>query len=356
MAWINLGGGEYDTGDLASLSPYQLKTEFERSTLLFCQRWLKGEREFDLQTSGSTGNPKNIKIQRQQMEASAQQTIDALQLKPTATALVCLDTKYIAGQMMLVRSLMVGMNIHAEEPSGNPLANIHAGPIDFAALVPYQVEGVLDTIPGRLDDIRCAIIGGAAISVALRKKIAGSNCALYATYGMTETISHIALQRLNGSSPQDFFEALPGVILRTEGRGCLCIRTAYLPDEVITNDLVEMAGERKFRWLGRADNVINSGGVKIIPEKIEAILEDIFLKLSIPQRFFIAAVPDESLGQRAMICVEGSAIAVEVQRHILELAANQLPKFEVPKGFRFEPKFSETNTGKILRKISGSPR
>src|SRR6185369_1961682 len=139
---------------------------------------------------------------RNQMEASARQTIESLKLKAAETALVCLDTKYIAGQMMLVRSLITGMNIIAIEPSSNPFEKMENDHIDFVALVPYQLENILEQNPEKLNQAHCAIIGGAAVSHSLKEKIKKSGCALFATYGMTETISHIALQRLNGKNPQ----------------------------------------------------------------------------------------------------------------------------------------------------------
>jgi O-succinylbenzoic acid--CoA ligase len=324
-------------------------SDFEKSTLKFCHDWLNGQQEFHIHTSGSTGAPKSIALLRTQMEASAKQTIDSLNLKAGETALVCLDTKYIGGQMMLVRSLIAGMNIIAIEPSSNPFENLMDQSIDFVALVPYQIENIIDHVPEQLNRVHCAIIGGAAISHSLNEKIKKCNGHIYATYGMTETISHIALQRLNGDNVQDYFEALPSVQLRLDNRGCLRIKTNYLQGEITTNDLVELAGVRKFRWLGRVDNIINSGGIKIIPEKIEKVFEKIFDSFKIKNRFFVTGLPDKKLGSKVTIVIEGVAFDEEFQKQVLLEVKQILTKYELPKEFIFVTHFTETVTGKINR-------
>ncbi len=349
MALLILNGKTFSTEELKSISIDERQNEFEKSTLQFCKSWLTGQQEFVIQTSGSTGNSKQILLQLAQMEASARQTIEALQLKPGETSLVCLDTKYIAGQMMLVRSLIAEMNIVSVEPSSNPFDKIESQEIDFVALVPYQLENILEHTPEKLNRVHCAIIGGAPISNSLKDKIKKTNCAIYATYGMTETISHIALQRLNGPNPQDYLETFPTINLRLDNRGCLCIKANYLEDEIITNDLVELVAEKKFRWLGRIDNVINSGGIKVIPEKVEMVFDTILDFFQIKNRFFITGFPDEKLGSKVTAIFEGPPFNKEIQEEILFEASQQLSKYELPKGFVFIPQFKETPTGKISR-------
>lgn len=351
MFSLSLNGKTFSIEEMKAISSGE--SEFEKSTLRFCTAWLSGQNEFKITTSGSTGTPKEITISREAMEASAQMTIQALQLKASDTALVCLDTKYIAGQMMLVRSLLADMNVIAVEPSANPISNVSQS-VDFAALVPYQLEAILNQSPEKFNKVRCAIIGGAAVSNSLKNKIQKSSCAIYATYGMTETISHIALQKLNGLDAQDCFEALENIRLRLDERGCLCISVSHLKEEIITNDLVELLTEKKFRWIGRIDNVINSGGVKISPEKVETAFEKIFDALGINNRFFVTGLPDEKLGQQIAVIFEGSPIDINFQRDILSEASKHLTKYETPKEFRFLDKFSETATGKINRYSSSA--
>ncbi|HTH56526.1 MAG TPA: AMP-binding protein [Cyclobacteriaceae bacterium] len=348
---LTLNGKTFSIEELNHLPANDGESDFEKSTLSFCRSWLNGQKEFVIHTSGSTGTPKEIILKRSAMEQSAQMTIRALQLKSSDTSLVCLDTKYIAGQMMLVRSLIHGMDIIAVEPTANPLSNLEQS-VDFTALVPYQLDTVLSESPKKLNQIRCAIVGGAAVSRSLRQKAKKSKCSLYTTYGMTETISHIALQKLNGPSSTENFETLDGVRIRTDARGCLCIQANHLGDEIVTNDLVEIIDQTKFKWLGRIDNIINSGGVKLIPERIEAALEKIFDSLHLPNRFFVAGVPDNKFGQRVVVVIEGSVIIQEVRSKILESARPALNKFETPKEFLFVPKFVETANGKINRSAS----
>ncbi|MBS1949964.1 MAG: O-succinylbenzoic acid--CoA ligase [Cytophagales bacterium] len=348
MPFFSLNGKKISIEELKSFSGLE-NSEFEKSTLSFCKAWVNNQQEFSIHTSGSTGKPKEIILQRKAMEVSAQATIRALQLKPGDTALVCLDTKYIAGQMMLVRSLINGMNIVATEPSGNPLKNIDEQ-IEFAALVPYQLEKILNDNPQNLNRIRCAIIGGAPINFASQEKIKQSKCSIYATYGMTETISHIALQKLNGEGVQEYFEAVENIALRLDARGCLCISTNYLTNEVITNDLVELIDGKKFKWLGRIDHVINSGGVKVIPEKIESVIEHILDSLQIKKRFFVTGLPDNQLGEKVVCCLEESELQPELLKKIKDLCQAQLSKNEIPREFKFIPKFIETSTNKINRK------
>ncbi len=349
MPWLNLNGKQFSLDQLLSESDRGGFTSFEKTTFQFCKAWLSGQREFTIQTSGSTGTPKTITLQRSQMEASAKQTIKALRLQAGETSLVCLDTQYIAGQMMLVRSLIAKMNIVAVEPSSNPLNEIKPQQIDFVALVPYQLENILTTTPEKMDAVRCAIIGGAAMHHFLIEKVKSNHCEIFATYGMTETLSHIALQQLSGSNAKDYFEAFPSIDLRLDDRGCLCIRAEYLDEEIITNDLVELLANNKFKWLGRIDNVINSGGIKIIPEKVESVFERIFDQLQIKNRFFITGHPNEKLGQQVTLIVEGTSLDQSVQERIMSEAINHLSKYEIAKAVISINRFQQTATGKINR-------
>jgi o-succinylbenzoate---CoA ligase len=352
MPFIAIGGKKFSFEELKTISSVAFTNEIEKSAIKFCQAWLSGQPSFTLHTSGSTGAPKEIKLSRLAMEASAKQTTQALELKEIDTALVCLDTKYIAGQMMLVRSLVLGMNILVVEPSANPFDKTEDQQIDFVALVPYQLENILNQTPEKLDGVRCAIIGGATVSYLLKEKIQKNKCAIYATYGMTETLSHIALQKLNGTDAQDYFEAFENIQLRLDERGCLCIKADYLGEEVVTNDLVELIDRKKFKWLGRVDNVINSGGIKIIPEKIENVVEQIFNLLQINRRFFIAGIIDEKLGQRVVLFMEGNKIDHSVVERFFSELTRHLSKYELPKEIKFVNRFTDTSTGKINRAAS----
>ena len=326
------------------------QTEFEKTTLDFCADWLKGKEIFQLNTSGSTGTPKQITVTRQQMIMSARMTEKALQLNQGHTALVCLNTKYVAGQMMLVRSLVTGMDIIAVEPSANPLASFNLDHhIDFIALVPYQLQSTLKDDQEKLEQIKVSIIGGGKIEPNLQYKLIGFQNPVYATYGMTETISHIALMKLNGSDRNDYYVALPEVKLKVDDRGCLVIEAPFLERPVYTNDLVDLMDYRHFQWLGRLDNIINTGGVKVVPEEVESVLRGLFDNLGWQHRFFVAGVEDPMLGQKTCLFVEGDRMPDLIINDLRDKIKEQVPRFEVPKDIRFIKKFIETRTGKINR-------
>ena len=350
--WVNLNGIIYNLDQLKSGSFKNNLNPFEQSTLTFCHDWLAGKQKFQLQTSGSTGSPKIITLTRSQMEASARLTINALQLKSNYTALVCLDTKYIAGQMMLVRCLTHGMNTIAVDPSSNPFDKISSSlSIDFAAFVPYQVQTILNSSNiKRLAKLKCVIVGGAPLALITKNKLHSMTCKFYATYGMTETISHVALQQMNGEQPKDYFEVLDEIEISKDERGCLVIQVNYLnPKKIITNDLVEIIDEKKFRWLGRWDNIINSGGVKIMPEKVELAVQEIFDSLKLTNRFFIYGLQDEKLNQKVVLIVEGSSFPCDIQLKVEKEIEEKIERYERPKELKFIGNFIQTENGKVIR-------
>jgi O-succinylbenzoic acid--CoA ligase len=334
---------DFGNVDITSLS------DFEKNTLNFCREWISGSNQFELQTSGSTGTPKKITATRGQMEASATMTLAALQLAPGQTSLICLDTRYIAGKMMLVRAMIGNLNIIAIEPVANPFENIRNEPVDFIALVPYQLKSILDSEHrNQFNQIKHVIIGGAPLDDSIKKLLQNYSCQFYETFGMTETLSHIALKRINGPGKSDYFKILPGIHIRQDERACLCIQAPHLSDEIVTNDVIEMKSLDEFIWLGRFDNVINSGGVKIFPEATEKKIVIIFDKLQITNRFLIKGLPDEKWGHTVALFIEG--ILTPEKQFGLELALKgALDKFEMPRQIRFMPAFAQTPTQKINR-------
>jgi o-succinylbenzoate---CoA ligase len=328
-------------------------TDFEAHTLQFIREWMTGTEQFVLHTSGSTGTPKPIHLTRRQMQASAQATAQALGLQRGHTALVTLDTRFIAGKMMLVRSLETGMHMVVREPGANPLVNLPPNlTVDFAALVPYQVETLLESPQAaRLGAIGTIIIGGAPLGAAAAQRLAAMPCHAYLTYGMTETISHIALQRLETGNAPGTFHTLPGISIHTDDRGCLVITVPYLPEQVVTNDRVEIISINEFRWLGRWDNVINTGGFKVNPETLEYQIEKIFHRFQITNRFFVAGMPDHKLGKKIVLLVEGEADE-KLRLRIDEAIKTIAPSVERPKAVIFLPGFVMTATHKLDRKAT----
>ena len=408
-------------------------------TIDFCRAWLSGQEEFIVHTSGSTGAPKPIYVHRAQMQASAHATVQALNLQADDTALVCLNTAFIAGKMMLIRGLEVGMNMIVVPPSSKPLEQLtiineqlsmthdqlqisnceleisnfqflvfnkfmiinylttvnnqqtinyeqrtrSKGTIDFFSFVPLQILAILkqstinnqqlpinnqqlstnnqqattnqkpETINHKLNSAKAIIIGGAPVNAELDALLQTISSPVYATYGMTETVSHIALKRLNGKEKSPYYQALPNTILGQDERNCLTIVSSVTNfEKIITNDKVNLIDETHFEWLGRVDNVINSGGVKIQIEKVESEIDMALLQLRIFCRFVVLGLPHNALGEAVTLVLEESDEIKEKEDLLLkinQLTEIKLTKYEKPNSIRFVSKFPETETNKISR-------
>ncbi|WP_291964881.1 AMP-binding protein [Maribacter sp.] len=312
--------------------------EFEKHIGEFLLDWIDDLPTLSVKTSGSTGAPKTILLKKEQMVNSALATGNYFNLKPGSTALLCLPATYIAGKMMLIRAMVLGLNIYLVPPSSYPLEGI-TDSFDFAAMVPLQVSNSLS----KLHQIHKLIIGGAPISNSIREALKGVDNSIYETYGMTETITHIAIKPLNDKEVEDApFTVLPNVELATDDRGCLVINASEISDEtVVTNDVVQMLSKTKFNWLGRLDNVINSGGVKLHPEHIEKVISNY-----IDTPFFVAGVTDNELGQKVVLVVEDAEIK-DIQKIIDGIS--EFKKFEKPKTILIAKEFQRTDSGKIQR-------
>jgi O-succinylbenzoic acid--CoA ligase len=316
---------------------------------IFIREWFDDSGVIHCKTSGSTGIPKEIGLDRLRMMNSAQATGNYFSLGPESRALLCLPLGYIAGKMMLIRAMVLGWHLDSIDPSSTPEIPRHVT-YDFSAMVPLQLTNSLD----QLKHIKTLIVGGGEVPSLLRPKIANLKTKIFATYGMTETITHIALMPLNKSAgfsvADNHFKGLPGVRFSTDPRQCLRIQVPYISEkEIVTNDMVELISETRFKWVGRYDNIINSGGVKLIPELIEEKFRDV-----IKGRFFFTAVPDQVLGEKLVLIVEGEQENNFVQRlsdfqrqHSLDIS-----KYEIPKNVYFTKKFKQTETGKVKRKAS----
>ncbi len=328
---------------------------YERQALLFCHDWLNGKESFVLHTSGSTGIPKPIVLTRQQMAASARMTGKALHLQAGDRALVNLNVQYIAGIMMLVRGMELTLELTVTEPSAEPLSTFPAETrFDFLSFVPLQLERILTAEPGKLDILQHAkaiIIGGAPLIGTLEDALQIIEAPVFQTYGMTETVSHIALRRLTGTKRTDYYAILEGVQIETDSRSCLVIRAPALNDQVVvTNDVVEMLTATTFRWLGRADNIINSGGIKVQAEKVEKVVEAALQELEVTNRFFVAGLPHPSLGEAVTLFVEGTSLKREIEDRLRVELNRQLSRYEIPKTIHYLVIFPQTPTGKIDRR------
>lgn len=330
------------------------KTIQDHPALLFCKNWLEGQLHFEISTSGSTGTPKSIRLSRIQMEASALATKNALDLRSGMNALLCLDPMYIAGMMMLVRAMVTEMNLVVVPPVANPMEHIpdHI-PIDFAAVVPYQLKTMLESpSKARLNSWGKVIVGGGAVDGDLENQLKELSCQFYATYGMTETISHVALRRLNGSHERSF-HALDGIQFSQDERGCLVIQANYLGTEaIVTNDLVDLLDDKSFNWLGRTDFVINTGGVKVVPEVVEEKLSKYLPSILGDCNFLIVGIPDKALGFQVTLLLDCARLDFNCEQQVLANLKAHLGRFECPKSILYSPGFVRTATGKIDRRAS----
>ena len=330
----------------------------ENSTLEHCmtflQQWSSGQESFTIHTSGSTSTPKPIEISRNQMEASAKMTAQALSLDRADNALVCLNTSFIAGKMMLVRGLVCDLNLYITEPSSNPLLNLADNlHIDFIAVVPLQLETMIEAgeqCLNQLNQMKAIIVGGAPIYHVLAEKIKKLKSPVYATYGMTETVSHIALKRLNGIEQSDYFQVFNGVEIGQNDRGCLTINSFLTNHQtIITNDIVNIIDSHNFEWLGRVDQVINSGGLKIHPEQLEDQIKSILNKQRIYCHLIIAGITDRSFGEKVVLILETTEMTSNTLEDLKRVLKNELPTYQVPKEIYCLEHFIYTESGKVKR-------
>lgn len=310
--------------------------EQEMLVAQFIENWLDFTEEVMVKTSGSTGKPKKIILTKQQMVNSAKATGAYFKTGSGTKALLCIPANFIAGKMMVVRAMVLGWDLHVVQPSKDALVE-YDNDYDFVAMVPYQVAHSLEALP----KVKKVIIGGGAVSATLETQLQEINVEAFATYGMTETITHVAVRRINGFAKSESYSALPDVKFSQDNRGCLLIHAPKVSEKIIvTNDLVALKSATSFVWLGRWDNVINSGGVKLFPERVEAkLLENIKLP------FMIASEKDEQFGERVILIYEGN----ENEIPNFKQAFKVLEPYEQPKKVYRLSRFAYTETGKIKR-------
>jgi O-succinylbenzoic acid--CoA ligase len=341
---IKLNGVLYNRQNIDLLKdPTEPDDSWNNAIYCFLQNWFGNSDFIKVKTSGSTGKPKSIRLTKQNMINSARMTNHFFDLTDESVCLLCLPATYIAGKMMLVRAIVCGFNLLAVEPSANPFANLEV-PIDFAAITPYQLFHAATTLQNK--SVSKIIVGGGPVTTKLEKLSENISSELYETYGMTETCSHIALRRFNGKEKSEYFTALDGVTIHLDNRDCLAICAPHLlKNEIQTNDIIELKGNTSFRWLGRADSTINSGGIKIYPELLEKKLEEI-----IPSGYFISSVPDDLLENKVVLIIESERYTLQ-QLDILNVQMKKvLTKYEIPKHIFFLSSFIYSEGNKVLRK------
>lgn len=308
----------------------------------FVSDWQSDSPTLLVHTSGSTGKPKPMLVEKRRMEASARITCGFLGLRAGDTALLCMPLDFIAGKMVVVRSLVWGLRLVAVEPSGHPLKGLTESPT-FAAMVPMQVYNSLKVEEERrlLRDIKHLIIGGGAVNSDMAEELRGFPNAVWSTYGMTETLSHIALRRLSGAEASEWYEPFDGVGVTTSADGCLVIDApAVCAQPLVTNDIAEIAPDgRRFRIRGRRDNVVCSGGLKLQIEEMEARLQP---HLNVP--YMISKRPDDKFGEAVVLLA-----VTDDMESVCEVCRKHMPRYEQPRYFLAVSELPMTSTGKPAR-------
>ncbi len=283
------------------------------------------------------------------MRQSALETIHALSLSAKDTAFLCLNADYIGGKMMLVRAIEANMEIVVAEPSSHPLPPGH-NQITFMALVPLQAFSLLQTSEGTHFLSNCAkiIIGGASISWQLENMLKHLENDIYHTFGMTETVSHIALRKLSGPGKEEVYTKFPSVTIGVDPRSCLKVKgpmTRY--QEIISNDVVELTGEHQFRWMGRIDRVINSGGFKVYPDALQRRISEIIWNLGLECQLMVTHQDDDKLGEMVVLILEREDLEEHIRIALRDAFKSELHPYEIPKAIYSQAYFPKTKSGKI---------
>ena len=322
-----------------------VKQSTRQNVLNFVKNWNSKTEYIIVNTSGSTGEPKQIKILKSRMKASAKATLNFFELKPNQTILMTLSAEYIAGKMLIIRAIENNMTLIVTPLCSNPLLKPLGRKIHFSAFVPLQVQTILANkiSKANYELIDQVIIGGGVISQDLEKNILTLSNSNFATFGMTETISHIALRNI--SNGEKHYTALPNVNFKINNTNCLLINAPLINPTVDleTTDVIELLNSKQFIWKGRADFVINSGGIKLHPELLEKKIEHLLPN----NRFYFTSSKDHLLGEKLILKIEtNSQYNIHKLNNKLKVV---LAKLEQPKAIELINKFKETKTGKVIR-------
>lgn len=343
---ITINGQSFTEEELAVLIAEKRSSaslpDWEAELYTFIKEWFSNSETIQTQTSGSTGDPTSIELPKAVMIQSARRTIEYFDLQEGNRILLSLPCRFIAGKMMVVRAIVGKMNLVTVDPSSE-LEILESQSFDFGAMVPNQVFKLLSSDLGkhRLQNIRNLLIGGAAIPASLELPISQLKRRVVSTYGMTETASHIAIRELSGDTRSDIYHCLAGISVTLGKNDCLQIHVPKQNEPLQTNDVAQVLSPTSFRILGRADEVIISGGIKYFPQTIERKLE-----LLMSERFVISSQPDDPLGERLVLVIEGQPTDIE---EIKQKAAQLLSPFERPRSVYFLDTFPQTPNGKLKR-------
>ncbi len=339
---FQIGDKQIKFEDYKSLYIYRSSYPVVVEVIDFLQFWYDEGQELIFTTSGSTGKAKEIVHSKMAMLKSADYSQSFFKYKSNDNSLLSLPLSYVSGKMMLIRAIRSQLNFIIQNISSNPLKNIDQN-IDFLALTPMQFINAHSENSIQLQKVKTILLGGSAVDESLERMIKSWNNSIYVGFGMTETLTHVALRKLNGVDKTDYYSAIsPEFCFRTNAENCLVINAPHLPEEVISNDIVELLNDQQFYWKGRKDNIVNSGGIKLNVESIENVLN-----LYLSENLMLFGEDHKVLGQSLSLCIEGlrsDALIAE-----LRIVMTKLDKYERPKKVYFLDKFEYTGNEKLMR-------
>lgn len=321
-----------------------ISEEWQVDIFEFLNDWFSDKYKFDIKTSGTTGSPKIEWFPRDAFISSALITINTFNLNKGDTLFMCLPMYFVAGKMMLIRAIVGRMKLVAVKPTANPVQDL-LSPTTFTAFTPHQLQNILKKNPNKLNLIKKAIIGGSPVNSELQSQLNDFETRFFETFGMSETLTHIAIRELNGDKRSDYFKVLKGFNISIDEDNCLLIKADHLKNSpLFTSDIVEMIDSKKFKWLGRSIDVINSGGVKIFPAMLEKKIGS-----KINREFIVGKRSDDNFGEVVILFIEGEPFN-KSQLAILNLElVKLLTKVEIPKEIIFKTEFPRNKNGKVIR-------
>lgn len=349
MNSLTLNFSQLDRSQITTLCQKQssiCKEQWQRDIFEFIMEWFDEKTFVQAKTSGSTGEPKSIQLEKGKMLQSAKMTGEFFNFQEDKKALLCLSPQFIAGKMMIVRTLIWQMELICVKPDGHPLEKLNQN-IDFAAMIPLQLRNSIQN-PSQLNRIKNILIGGGVLDKEVESQIQNISSRCYSSFGMTETLSHVAIKTINGAGKSKNYKALNNIYFSLDKRSCLKIDAPFLLNApVITNDIVKLISNTEFKWLGRFDNVINSAGIKLFPEQIEEQIAPF-----INQPFFLIGTPDKHLGEKMLLMIESSDKNESLKKEIQSKIDAYLETFQRPRKIIMVSEFKRTLTGKVQRKAT----
>ena len=311
------------------------------------RNWFSDSLFFEVETSGSTGAPKIIRLQKDKMYNSALKSLNYFELRQGQKVLLALPAEKIGGLMLIIRAIIGNLNLYHIKPRLDPLNLWNAEEIDFCSLTPSQLFAIKEEqlSLGKLRVIKRVLLGGSDINQALSSFIQKENNDFYHSYGMTETISHVAIRKLNGMNRSAYFSALEGISFKSNDEDQLIICSDQLLNkDLVTNDIVTLIDKKTILWRGRKDNVVNSGGIKLVVEEIEDKIKQL---VKLP--FYLVGIPDDLLGEKLVLMIEGVNFSQSELKSLKLDFEGVLQKYEIPKDILMVSRFSYTANGKLIR-------